>query len=454
MVVGNFTMSAWPKGFIWGAATSAFQIEGDRAGRGPSVWDAFCRRKGAVFEGHNGDVACDHIHRWREDIELMRQLGVQAYRFSIAWPRVLPTGRGRINEKGFAFYDRLVDALLAAGIEPWITLFHWDFPLSMYRRGGWLNRDSADWFADYAALAVKRLSDRVRHWMTLNEPQCFVDHGHRSAMHAPGLRLPMADVVRVAHHSLLAHGRGVKAMRAAARRPLTIGIAQAAVPSIPHDEGRPEDRRAAMKAMADVSRESMWNNVWWSDPILLGRVPAAARRAYDAAAVDAMIADVAEMAEPIDFIGVNIYSGGIVRGNAQGRHRTVSAQPGAPRSLCRWLVLPRVMYWATKFFYERYRKPVVVTENGISLPDWVDLDGRVRDPARIDFTRRYLNELQASIREGVDVRGYFHWSLIDNFEWSEGYKERFGLIHVDFSTGLRTLKESAKWYREWIESSS
>ncbi len=452
VVVGDAAVTGWPASFAWGAASSAFQIEGDAAGRGRSVWDAFCRRPGAVFGGHTGNRACDHVRRWREDLALMRRMGLHAYRFSVSWPRVMPQGVGRENTRGLDFYDRLVDELLGAHIEPWLTLFHWDYPLALYRRGGWRNRDSADWFAEYTARVADRLADRVDRWITLNEPQCFIDYGHRTGIHAPGDRLPMPAVLRAAHHALLAHGRAVQVLRASARRPLSIGIAHAAVVHVPHDERREQDRRAAMNAMAAVAPGSTWNNVWWSDPIFLGRPPATGRRAYGAAAADALAEDGAVIAQPLDFVGLNVYSGVPVRGDARGRPREMPLPPGTPMSLCRWAVLPRSLYWAATFFHARYKTPVVITENGISLPDWVGADGRVRDAARIDYLERYLGALHAAIRAGVDVRGYFHWTLLDNFEWAEGYKERFGLVHVDFATGQRTPKDSARWYRNWIRS--
>jgi beta-glucosidase len=448
--MNSINRRSWPAGFVWGAATSSYQIEGDRAGRGPSVWDAFCRRRGAIYEGHTGDRACDHVLRWREDVALMRQIGLQAYRFSISWPRILPRGVGGVNARGLDFYDRLVDALLEANIQPWITLFHWDFPLALYRRGGWLNRDSADWFAEYTRRVAARLADRVANWMTLNEPQCFMDLGHIVARHAPGDKLSMRDALRASHHVLLAHGRAVEVLRGCASRPLRIGLANAAHTFIPHDERREQDRRAALDAMASLRAGSTWNNTLWNDPIFFGRYPAQMARVYKAARFDPSEADLRVISQPLDFVGLNVYSGRWVRGDSRGRWKDVPFPPGYPMTHFHWPVTPRCLYWAAKFYFERYRVPVVITENGLSLSDWVAGDGGVHDPARIDFLDRYLAALHDAIQDGVDIRGYFHWSLLDNFEWAEGYKERFGLVHVDFSTGKRTLKDSARWYRDWI----
>lgn len=439
---------SFPKNFWWGAATAAYQVEGavNKDGRGRTVWDLFCERPGAVWSGHSGAVASDHYHHWREDVGWMRQLGLLAYRFSIAWTRVLPEGTGRVNAKGLAFYDRLVDALLAANIQPFITLFHWDYPLELYYRGGWLNRDSAEWFADYATVVAKKLGDRVRYWLTLNEPQCYITFGHQEGIHAPGLKLGWTEVLRAVHHTLLAHGRGVQALRAHCRTKPQIGWASVSLVKMPASS-RAADIRAAREATFAVRPGNLWNNTWWMDPIYLGRYPADGLKAYAPHEPPVRDGDLKVISSPLDFFAFNIYNGEFVRA---GQSESVRWPEGHPLTLFYWPVTPSCLYWAVRFFAERYRLPIIITENGMSCIDWVAEDGRVHDPQRIDFTRRYLRELRRAMAEGVDVRGYFHWTLLDNFEWAEGYRQRFGLIHVDYPSGRRTPKDSFYWYQRVI----
>jgi beta-glucosidase len=446
------TSPAFPQGFRWGAAAASYQIEGaaNEDGKGQSVWDMFCRRPGAVWEGHTGDVACDHYHRFREDVALMKRLGLKAYRLSIAWPRLLPEGVGGVSEAGIGFYDQLIDELLGAGIEPWITLFHWDFPLSLYYRGGWLNRDSAEWFGDYAELVAQRFSDRVRHFMTLNEPQVFIGAGHMEGRHAPGDKFPFREVLLAGHHVLLAHGQAVRALRASARQPLSIGFAPVGLPNLPLTETR-EDILAARTATFSVTAQTAWTNTWWMDPVYLGSYPEDGLAFYGADAPEIRAGDMELIAQPLDFFGANLYQGSSVRAGDNGPEHVARAV-GAPLTAFEWSVTPDVMYWGPKFFWERYRKPIVVTENGISCRDWIALDGKVHDPDRIDFTARHLLALRRAIGEGVPVDGYFHWSFIDNFEWAHGYKHRFGLIFCDYATQRRIPKDSAEWYAGVIAS--
>ncbi len=441
---------AFPKDFAWGAAAASYQIEGAHRsdGKGESVWDMFVRKQGSVWRGHTGDDACDHYHRYREDVALWKQLGLKAYRLSISWPRVLPSGTGSINEAGLAFYDRLVDELLSAGIDPWITCFHWDFPVSLYHRGGWQNRDSADWFADYAGVLADRLSDRVTKFMTFNEPQCFVLLGHDSAVHAPGDKLREDEVVRAQHHVLLAHGKAVQALRARARQPLRLGYAPVGLISVPATED-PRDLAAAERRMATADA-SRWDNVSWYDPVFLGKYPE--RDGLISRLPRGFERDLPTIAQPIDFCGTNIYFGTPVRASETGEPEVVPEAPGAPITALNWPVTPSSLYHGPRFFYERYKKPIVITENGLSCRDWVSVDGAVHDPNRIDFMTRYLRELHRAIAEGVPVEGYFHWSVMDNFEWAEGYRDRFGLIYVDYQTQARTLKDSAHWYAQVIAS--
>lgn len=437
---------------MWGAAAAAYQIEGavDQDGRGPSTWDMFCRKPGAIWDGQSGAVACDHYHRYQEDVALMRQLDLGAYRLSVSWPRVLPKGIGPVNERGLAFYDRLIDALLAAGVDPWVTLFHWDYPLELYYRGGWLNRDSVEWFAEYTEQVVRRLSDRVKHWITLNEPQVFIGAGHQDGRQAPGDRLAFREVLRAGHHALLAHGRSVQAIRANARLAPEVGFAPVGLTRCPASE-RPEDIEAARSATFSVARNTVWNNAWWMDPVYLGSYPEEALRDFGADAPELRAGDQELICQPLDFFGVNIYESHPVRASIQGPEFT-QRPVGFPITAFDWGVTPEAAYYGPKFFWERYRKPIVITENGISCRDWVSTDGKVHDPNRIDFIRRYLREFQRAIGEGVGARGYFHWSLIDNFEWAYGYKHRFGLIYCDYSTQRRILKDSAEWYARLIRS--
>ncbi len=443
----------FPKDFVWGTAAASYQIEGAAAadGKGASVWDMLCRKDGAIFDGHTGDVACDHYHRYQEDVAILKRFDVKAYRLSISWPRVLPTGTGTANEKGLAFYDRLIDALLAAGITPWVTLFHWDFPLELYYRGGWLNRDSAEWFGEYATLIGRRFGDRVKHWMTLNEPQVYINAGHLEGRHAPGDRLALHEVLRAAHNTLRAHGRGVQALRAAVPGPCRIGYAPASHPKVPATE-TPADIEAARRAFFATAGRHVATMSWWLEPVFKAKYPEDGWAYFGRDVPEVQPGDLELIAQPVDFFGVNIYAGDRIRATADGGFETVRMPTGYPRTAFNWPIVPEAMYWTTRFCHERYQKPIVVTENGISCTDSVGLDGQVHDPARIDFTRRYLLQLERAIDGGVPVEGYFHWSFIDNFEWAEGYKQRFGLVHCDYATGTRTPKDSASWYAEVIRT--
>lgn len=446
----------FPTNFVWGAATAAYQIEGAWAddGKGPSVWDAFTHEPGRTFEGQNGDVACDHYHRWREDVALMRRLGLGGYRFSLSWSRLFPAGTGQANEKGFDFYDRLIDALLETGVVPWVTLYHWDLPLALQRRGGFLNREITDWFADYATAVARRYGDRVGHWITFNEPPVIVGFGHLLGQNAPGLKLSVTECLLAAHHLLLAHGRGVQALRAGARRPLKISIAQTSRERIPVDES-PANIAAARNDYFSCRQRNFWDLAWWADPVVFGRYPEEGLRAFASELPPITDADMALIGQPIDFLAYNCYSGWPVRARPDG-----SAEPvpggwglGNPRGTMPWLhVAPAAAYWAARFQTERYKLPLVFSENGFNPTDFVHLDQAVHDPQRIDFIARYLHSIGRAIDEGIPVQGYFYWSLIDNFEWSDGFKERFGLVHVDYSTQKRTPKDSFFWYRDLIRS--
>jgi len=443
----------FPEHFQWGAAAASFQIEGTTKScpRGDSVWDAFCATPGKVYEGHDGKRACMHIEKWREDIKLMQELGVDTYRLSIAWPRVMPDGTGSVNESGLAFYNQLIDALLEAGITPYVTLYHWDLPLKLQQQGGWLNPKIVDWFVDYTRVVVERLSDRVKHWITLNEPQCFVLLGYQTGKHAPGLQLPEADVLQVGHNALLAHGRAVQTIRAYSAQPAQVGIAPIGIVSIPETE-RQVDIDAARQATFENAGETLFSTTWWLDPVFMGRYP---KPGVDARLKDMPAIgpdDMAIISQPIDFCAFNLYEAGVVRAGAEGQVEPVPYRPGYPVTAMDWPVTPAGLYWACRFLHERYQSPLFITENGLSCRDWVSVDGKVHDPNRIDFLTRYLGYVSRACEEGIPVHGFFQWSIMDNFEWAEGYKDRFGMVYVDFETQQRTPKDSYYWYQDVIKS--
>jgi beta-glucosidase len=443
----------FPKGFVWGAATASYQVEGawDEDGKGLSVWDVFSEREGAVYKGQTGRVACDQYHRYLEDVELMREIGMTGYRFSVCWPRVVPDGSGSVNQKGLDFYDRLVDSLKAAGIEPYLTLFHWDYPYELYCRGGWLDSNSPDWFARYCEAVVARLSDRVTWWMTLNEPQVFVWSGHGGGTHAPGLKLDTEHIVRVAHNVLLAHGKGVQAIRAAASRPVKIGFAPQGLTRVPATDSA-ADIEAARQDTFAMRDEGLRCMSWWLDPVYLGRYPEDGLRLLGRRGPRIAAGDMETIRQPLDFFGLNNYNSKIVRRAPEGDGgiREVPFPEGSPHTAYLWEITPEGLYWGSRFFHERYKLPIVITENGISNTDWIGLDGKVHDPQRIDFLTRYLRELRRASDDGIPVLGYFHWTLTDNFEWAAGFRERFGMIHLDVASQKRTLKDSALWYRDTI----
>ncbi|MEO7600506.1 MAG: GH1 family beta-glucosidase [Opitutus sp.] len=444
---------SFPKSFTWGAAAAAYQIEGawDTDGRGPSVWDVFSQQPGKVFDNHNGNVACDHYHRWREDIALMKEGGLQAYRMSLAWPRIQPTGTGKINASGLAFYDRLIDGLLDAGITPWVTLYHWDLPQALQQRGGFLNRDVVEWFGDYATIVADRLGDRVKHWMTFNEPPVVMGLGYHEGMFAPGLKLPFADCLLGAHHLLMAHGRAVQALRSGCNGQVKIAIAHTSRERIPATESQADIEAARSDYFASTTK-AMWNLSWWADPVVFGKYPEDGVNEFGADMPKISAGDMKLISQKTDFIAYNCYSGWQVKAGANGPEKVPGGWGiGNARGTLPWLeVAPSAPYWAARFQTERYKLPLVFSENGYCNTDFVHLDGKVHDPQRIDFVRRYLRGIQRAVDEGIPVAGYFYWSILDNFEWAEGYKDRFGLIHVDYQTQKRTPKDSFYWYRDTI----
>ncbi|MFI7418935.1 GH1 family beta-glucosidase [Nonomuraea sp. NPDC049684] len=430
--------------FLWGTATAAYQIEGAVAedGRGASIWDTFAHEPGRTRDGHTGDVACDHYHRWREDIALMSGLGVNAYRFSIAWPRVQPLGSGEVNPAGLDFYERLTDGLLAAGIQPVPTLFHWDLPQALQDRGGWTERDTAGRFADYAAIVAERLADRIPLWITLNEPFVHMAFGHAMGIHAPGQAL-LFDALPVAHHQLLGHGLAAGALRAAGAR--QVAITNNCTPVWPASE-----QEADVKA---AEAYDVLHNRLFNDPVLLGKYPDLS--AYTAALDFVRDGDLETISAPLDALGINYYNPTRIAAPPPGEALpfTDTGVTGYPTTAFGWPVVPdglRELLTGLKARYGGALPPIHVTENGCSQPDELTPQGTVEDQARIDYLRGHIDAVMAARAEGVDVDGYFVWSLLDNFEWAEGYHQRFGLVHVDFATGRRTPKASYAWYRERI----
>ena len=439
------------KEFIWGAATSSYQVEGAayRDGGGRSIWDMLGQQRGRIAHGDTGEVACDHYHRYKDDVALMAEVGLQAYRFSVSWPRVLPEGVGRANGRGLEFYNRLVDELLENNITPWITLFHWDFPYALYCRGGWLNRDSADWFADYTRLVVEQLSDRVSHWVTLNEPQCFIGMGHQDGVHAPGLELGISEVLLAGHNALRAHGKAVQVIRANARTPALVGASQASKISIP-DSDRTDDVDAARQHMFSVRKKHLFNNAWFSDPMILGHYPDEGVELFGGEMPEILAGDMECINQALDYFGANIYSGNHVRAAGRDAFECIRQKDLAETEMG-WPVTPEALYWGPKFFHERYHLPVVITESGMANNDTVQ-DGKVEDKERIEFLSHYLHEYARVNEQGVPVLGFFLWSLLDNFEWAEGYSKRFGIVYVDYETQQRIPKRSAYWYKDLIAS--
>ena len=439
--------------FVWGAATSSYQIEGTGrdSGKGMNIWDVYTKEPGRIYEGHTGDVACDHYHRFKEDVTHMKELGLKGYRFSIDWSRVLPDGFGKVNEKGIAFYDTLINELLDNGIEPYITLYHWELPYEIYKRGGWMNPEIVEWFGAYARLVAERFSDRVKYFFTLNEPQCFVGLGFLQGCHAPGVHAPLRDTFEMAHNALKAHGRAVQMLRTYGKQKVEIGYAPTSSMCYPETE-KPEDIEAARKALFAIPEDIFnwtWNVAWWSDPVILGKYPEEGLKRFEAFLPEITDEDMKLISQPIDFYGQNIYNGRCIRMGTDGQPEEVKRSAGFPKTATNWPVTPEALYWGPKFLYERYQKPIYITENGMACHDTISLDGKVHDPNRIDFLARYLTNLKHAADE-ADIRGYFQWSLMDNFEWDKGYAERFGIIYVDFETQERIWKDSAYWYRDFI----
>lgn len=443
----------FPDGFIWGAATASYQIEGAvrEDGRGPSIWDTFSRTPGRVYSGHTGDVACDHYHRYVEDVAMMADLGLGSYRYSVAWPRIQPDGTGPVNTRGLDFYDRLTDELIGKGIDPVVTLYHWDLPQTLQDRGGWTVRETAEAFAEYAAIVHARLGDRVRTWTTLNEPWCSAYLGYGSGRHAPGVQDPAAAFQAV-HHLLLGHGLAARALRSAGAQSVSITLNPAAVS--PLDPQSPADAAAARIV------DGLHNRIFL-DPLLRGAYPEDMREHM------ARFTDLSHIREgdeaiinaPIDVLGINFYTPTYVSAKPgqpaspenPGTEGIAFRAPVGPITDIGWQIEPAALTRLLRRIHADYGVPMMITENGAAYPDGPsDGTGAVHDGDRIDYLDGHLRACLEAISHGVDLRGYFAWSLMDNFEWAEGYKMRFGIVHVDYTTQQRVPKDSAEWYREVI----
>lgn len=442
----------FPQGFVWGSATASYQIEGaaHEDGRGESIWDRYCAVPGNVLGGDTGDVACDHYHRYKEDVALMKRMGLQAYRFSVAWPRVLPNGRGEVNQKGLQFYSDLVDELLAAGIEPYVTLYHWDLPQALQDIGGWANPDMPQYFLDYSKVLFDKLGDRVTHWITLNEPYCAAFLGNSEGRQAPGLR-DFSTAVRVAYHMYLGHGLVVRHFRESGRAG-QIGITLNLMGRLPYSDSA-ADKAAAHRADGYLNR-------WFADPILKGSYPADMVALYREKGVvlpDFRPEDLALMSQKLDFVGLNYYNDFYVKAdetkwplgfaieNPKNLPVTDRDWPVTEQGFTAMLLRMKNEYGVENIY---------VTENGASYHDVVTLDGTVDDGPRRDYLRRHILAMHDAIQAGAPVKGYFLWSLYDNFEWGFGYSSRFGIVFVDFATQQRTVKESGHWYSRVIAANA
>lgn len=438
------------KDFLWGAAAAATQIEGawNEDGKGESIWDTFGHKGGYIAHGETADVACDHYHRYREDVALMKEIGLKSYRFSINWSRIFPNGTGEVNQKGLDFYVSLCDELCAAGIKPLATLYHWDLPTALYEKGGWEHPDSSLWFEQYAHTVAEALGDRVHAWMTFNEFQMFVGLAYGLGAHAPFTGGTSDErMINITRNVLLAHGRAVAVLRELCPNAM-VGMAPTGDVHLPKDES-PEAIEAARARSFSVEGDYTMSNAWWADPIVLGRYPEGAQERFGDKLYTFSEDEWKLVSQPLDFYGYNCYQGTLNYPIDPMKYDNYGYQ-GCPKTLMGWNVTPDALYWSSRFMYERYGKPILVTENGFSGLDWVGLDGHIHDGNRIDFVHRYLLGLKRAVDEGIPVIGYQYWSLMDNFEWALGYDQRFGLIHIDYQTQKRTLKDSAYWYKEVI----
>jgi beta-glucosidase len=438
------TVLKFPTNFTWGAATASYQIEGawNEDGKGESIWDRFSHTPGKITNGDTGDVACDHYHRYQDDIALMRQLGLKAYRFSISWPRVLPAGCGRVNPAGLDFYDRLTDALLGANIQPFVTLHHWDFPQALYETGGWANRDNLYYFADYAALLAKRLGDRIKYWATFNEPSVIVWDGYVGGEHAPGIKNDQKLALQVTHNLMVAHGLAVQAVRGVDPT-LQVGIV------LTHWNKEPASDDPADLAAADYAWKTQ--DTAFLHPIFSGHYHPEFIDAMQGQLPEIKAGDLALIAQKLDFLGINSYSRAVI----SAKDGWVGHIPGSEYTDTGWEVCAPAFRRMLNRINQDYRlPPIYITENGAAFKDEVAPDGAIHDERRLDYLRQHFTQVRLAMQDGVDIRGYFVWSLLDNFEWGHGFSKRFGLIRVDYETQKRTIKDSGLWYANVIRNNA
>ena len=466
----------FPQNFIWGAATASYQVEGafSEDGKQLSIWDTFAHEPGRIADGKNGDIGCNSYHLYKEDVRLLKELGIKNYRFSVSMPRVLTYDadsrggavKGVANEKGLSYYDKLIDELLENDITPWLTLYHWDLPLELERKGGFRNRDIMYWMGDYTSLIAQRFGDRVKNFYTLNEMPCILG-GYSWGSFAPGIKVSMFEQLNIIHNLLLCHGQMTQTLRSEVKGKSTIGFAHCAEAFYPATESHDDIEAYYAAQLSPVEKDNFGYHLapgcitHWCDPIYLGDYPAQSYEAFGKNMPVIKDGDMKLISTPTDFHGQNIYNGravaaaneGVPAGKNGERAFQYLPEPiGAPHTAASWQISPKSMYWLPKLLSDRYSKPIIISENGMSNTDYVSEDGKVHDLARIEFTKKYLSELSRSIRSGTDIRGYFHWSLLDNFEWARGYTERFGLVYVDYKTGARIPKESSAWYASVIRN--
>ncbi len=441
--------------FVWGVAASAYQVEGklpnDKIGK--NIWDTFAE-EGRILDGYNADVSCAHLAHYKEDFALMKALGIPAYRFSISWARVMPKGTGEVDKDAIRLYRDMILEMKKNDIVPYLTMYHWELPQALQDKGGWLNPEIVDWFGEYAKVVAENFSDLCDYIITLNEPQCFVGLGHLSGVHAPGLKLSLQETFQVAHNALKAHGTAVINLRKYAKKDIQVGYAPTCGVAYPATDS--QEDIAAAKEWYFTQNNPMdnwtWNVAWFSDPVFLGKYPEDGLEKYKEYLPEITKEDMELISQPLDFMGQNIYNGYMIRAGKDGKPEYADRPMGSSKTAAGWPVTPDCLYWGIRFLYERYQLPIYITENGISCHDIVSEDGKVHDSNRITFLDQYLSALQRASDDGADIRGYFLWTFLDNFEWDKGYTEKFGVIYVDFLTQRRIVKDSAYWYKNIIKT--
>ena len=440
----------FPKDFVWGVATASHQIEGawKKDGKGESIWDRFSHTPGIVKNGHTGEVACDSYHKYKDDIKAMKFMGVKAYRLSTAWPRIIPNGTGKVNEKGLDYYDRLVDELLKNGISPYITFYHWDLPQKLEDKGGWRVKETSYAYGEFANVVTRRLSDRVKNWMTMNEMICSSVLGYKIGMHAPGAKVSDKVYYQVIHNLMLAHGLGVLAVKMHGDSKCLVGLAHNPNIKIPFDPASKRDLECAKRAWLEG------DNAWWLDPIYKGEYPKALWKKYGKDVPKITPEEMRIISTPMDFLGLNIYSGVRVKYNSKVKegYEHVPYPADHPKTAFNWNIVPESHYYGPKLVDELYNPGrIFITENGASFKDARLHDGSINDLDRVDFMKKYIAAMNKAVLEGVCLKGYFAWTLLDNFEWAEGYNQRFGLFYTDFPTLKRIPKKSAYFYRDLVK---